>query len=115
MKMRETLLVVAFSIAFQAVAAPPTSKAPSPAPKAPPAATQSQPQNSASAAASAAKGKNGFHWFTAPSSAQSGKIERVGNLSSRPWTEIVGWHAGQSKFPTAETAEPQLVLFRVKF
>jgi hypothetical protein len=43
------------------------------------------------------------------------KIDRVGNNSSRPWAEIVGWHPGESAFPTAETAEPQLVVLNAPF
>ena len=42
-------------------------------------------------------------------------IHRVGKMSSQPWTEIVGWNQGRSAFVTAETAEPQFVLFSVKF
>jgi hypothetical protein len=42
-------------------------------------------------------------------------LDRVGKMSSQPWTEIVGWHQGQSKFVTTETAEPKLVLFSFKF
>ena len=42
-------------------------------------------------------------------------ISRVGKMSSQPWTDIVGWHQGQSKFLTAETAQPKLVLFSFKF
>ncbi len=43
------------------------------------------------------------------------KIDRVGNNSSRPWAEIVGWHPGESAFPTAETAEPQLAVLSAPF
>jgi hypothetical protein len=41
------------------------------------------------------------------------KIERVGNMSSRPWTQIVGWHPGTSGFPDAETHESKLYLVSV--
>lgn len=43
------------------------------------------------------------------------EIERVGNLSSRPWTEIVGWRPGTSQFPDAENHVPQLVLVSLNF
>ncbi|HZT21591.1 MAG TPA: hypothetical protein VFB55_01650 [Verrucomicrobiae bacterium] len=45
----------------------------------------------------------------------SGRIERVGNISSRPWTEIVGWRPGASQFPDAENQHPQLILLTVNF
>jgi hypothetical protein len=38
------------------------------------------------------------------------KIERYGNMSSQPWTQIVGWHPGTSQFPDAETHESKLTL-----
>jgi hypothetical protein len=40
------------------------------------------------------------------------KIERYGNMSSQPWTKIVGWHPGtpMSAFDDAEVHEPQLNL-----
>ena len=42
-------------------------------------------------------------------------IQRVGRMSSQPWTAILGWEPTQSKFVTAETAKPKLVLFSFKF
>lgn len=41
------------------------------------------------------------------------KIERVGGLSSRPWTSTVGWSPGASAFPDAKTHEPTLNLISV--
>jgi hypothetical protein len=38
------------------------------------------------------------------------KIERYGNMSSQPWTEIVGWHPGTTQFPDADTHESKLNL-----
>ena len=43
------------------------------------------------------------------------EIRRVGKMSSRPWTEVVGWHPGMSAFPDAKTPEPQLTLASWKF
>jgi hypothetical protein len=43
------------------------------------------------------------------------KIERVGKMSSRPWTEIVGWHPGTSAFPDYKSPDPQLTLASWKF
>jgi hypothetical protein len=34
------------------------------------------------------------------------KIQRVGNVSSRPWTQTVGWTPGKSEFAT-ESAGPK--------
>jgi hypothetical protein len=39
------------------------------------------------------------------------KIERAGNMSSRSWTQTVGWHPGQSAFPSADTHESKLAVF----
>ena len=49
--------------------------------------------------------------------AAKGKIEfeRVGKMSSRPWTEIVGWHPGVSAFPDYKTPDPQLTALSWKF
>jgi hypothetical protein len=104
MKMRETFAIVALGVAFQAVAAPAT-------PNTPP--TKPQPQNSPSAAAVISK--KDFRWFTPSPSTKNGQIERVGTMSSRPWTAIMGWHPGGSAFPSGETQEPQLVLLSVNF
>ena len=46
---------------------------------------------------------------------QATAIERVGGMSSRPWTEIVGWHPGASQFPDAENHGPGLTLLSVNF
>jgi hypothetical protein len=102
--MHETLLIFLVGFALEAVAAPPTPKA---APPKPP------PQNSPSA--SAVTGKKSFHWFAPSPSENQSKIERVGKMSSRPWTKIVGWHPGASQFPTAENHESQLILVSLKF
>ena len=49
--------------------------------------------------------------------APKGKVEiyRAGNMSSRPWTEIVGWHPGVSQFPDGHNHEPQLTLLTWNF
>jgi hypothetical protein len=41
------------------------------------------------------------------------EIERVGGISSRPWTSVVGWSPGASAFPDAKTHEPTLKLISV--
>jgi len=50
-----------------------------------------------------------------PGAKEKNQIKRVGKMSSRPWTAIVGWHPGASAFSTAETGEPRLVLLSVNF
>jgi hypothetical protein len=35
------------------------------------------------------------------------KIERRENMDSQPWTQIVGWHPGQSAFVDEGTQESQ--------
>jgi hypothetical protein len=50
-----------------------------------------------------------------PTAKKQTQIERVGNMSSRPWAEIVGWHPGMSQFPDAENHESQLTLFSFRF
>ena len=106
MKKGGTLVIVALGIALRAGAVPPTPPTPTP---------QAAPQNTPSVSASAAVSKKGFRWF-APSPVENRyKIERYGNMSSQPWTAIVGWHPGMSQFPTGETAAPALTLVTVKF
>jgi hypothetical protein len=43
------------------------------------------------------------------------RIEHYGNMSSRPWSQIAGWHPGESQFPTAENQEPKLVLIQFRW
>ena len=50
-----------------------------------------------------------------PAAKEKTEIYRAGNMSSRPWTEIVGWHPGASQFPDAQNHEPQLTLISVGF
>ena len=48
----------------------------------------------------------------APANAEKTKIERVGNVSSRPWTQIVGWNQGTQFASDAERYhEPRFNLF----
>ena len=95
MKMIKTLLVIVLGSALQATAAPP-------------------PQNFVSQTA-------GTNFLASklvswqPVTKGKSQIERVGNMSSRPWTEIVGWHSGVSQFPDAENHESQLTLLSVSF
>jgi len=53
--------------------------------------------------------------LSGPAQKTTGEIVRLGNMSSRPWTKIVGWHPGASGFDTAENQEPQLRLISVNF
>jgi hypothetical protein len=41
------------------------------------------------------------------------EINRVGSVSSRPWTQIVGWHNGRSISWNGEDHEPQLFVLSV--
>jgi hypothetical protein len=50
-----------------------------------------------------------------PSAKGKIEFERVGKMSSRPWTEIVGWHPGVSAFPDYKDPDPQLTLASWKF
>jgi hypothetical protein len=43
------------------------------------------------------------------------EINRVGNVSSRPWTEIVGWHNGQSVSWNGEDHEPQFCVLSLGY
>ena len=95
MKMIKILLVIVLGTALQATAAP-------------------APQNFVSQAA----GTNFLalklmSWQ--PATKEKIQIERAGKMSSRPWTEIVGWHPGISQFPDAENHESQLTLLSVSF
>jgi hypothetical protein len=51
--------------------------------------------------------------WSQPAVNQPAYINRVGNVSSRPWTQIVGWHNG-APFPAdCATHEPQFSLLSV--
>jgi len=50
-----------------------------------------------------------------PKAKEKTEIYRVGNMSSRPWTEIVGWQPGVSQFHDAENPGPGLTLLSVSF
>ena len=95
MKMIKILLPIVLGTALQATAAPPQ-------------------QNFVSQAA----GTN-FLAFKLmpwqPATKEKIQIERAGKMSSRPWTEIVGWHPGISQFPDAENHESQLTLLSLSF
>ena len=45
----------------------------------------------------------------------TGKIDRVGNLSSRPWTKIVGWNSQVPNLSKDDSHKPQLVLLSFNF
>ena len=97
MKMRGTLLAIVLgAIPLCGFAAPPA-----PQPSASNATETNSPQSKLAS--------------LQPDAKQNVQIERVGNMSSRPWAEIVGWHPGVSQFPDAENHESQLVLVSVRF
>ena len=50
-----------------------------------------------------------------PALPANGEIQRVGKMSSRPWSQIVGWRQGISQFPDAENHESQMALLSVSF
>jgi hypothetical protein len=52
-----------------------------------------------------------FNFWHQP--APKSKIERVGGMSSQPWTQIAGWPPGASAFPDAETHESTLYIFSI--
>ena len=123
-----TLLILAMGLAIDASAAPPA-----PAPTmpiitkpSPTTATNQQPARAQPApvllgfpmttpSASTVMPKRNLYWFTPAPSERQNRIQWYGNVSSRPWTDVVGWHPGQSQFPNGETAEPQLVLLQAPF
>jgi hypothetical protein len=110
MKIREQFLVIALGMAVQATAAPTASPTTAPAPNPQP---QPMTQNAPSAEPSAATTtpKKTFYWFApAPSDNKQYQITRYGNTSSRPWEQTVGWHQGESQFPSGENHQSQLVL-----
>jgi len=55
--------------------------------------------------------------WSGPASKKTGKIERFGNMSSRPWTQIVGWHPGAPSwsYEDGEIHEPQFQVVSVNF
>jgi hypothetical protein len=93
MKTSVTILTIVIGVALTAIAAPSPRK--------------SSASNTAVKTPPPAK--------LAPAPTDKYKIERVGEVSSRSWTDIVGWHPGTSQFPDAENHEPQLVLLRIGF
>ncbi len=95
MKMIKTLLAIGLGTALQATAAPP------------PLSFVSQTAGTNYLASKP------MSWQ--PATKERVQIDRVGNMSSRPWTEIVGWHPGTSQFPDAENHESQLILLSVSF
>jgi len=39
------------------------------------------------------------------------KFEHVDGMSSRPWASAVGWHPGESAFPSPEQRDPSMPVF----
>jgi hypothetical protein len=50
---------------------------------------------------------------TQPVKKENATIDRVGGVSSRPWTQTVGWHNGQSTEWNADTHEAQLCVLSI--
>ena len=75
-----------------------------------------QTTNAPSASATITAQKPKWHWFapveTKPTKENMRPIE---GLDPRAWTTIVGWHPGESAFPSAETHEGGCPLFWVTF
>ncbi|HTV61499.1 MAG TPA: hypothetical protein VMH30_02905 [Verrucomicrobiae bacterium] len=128
-----TLLILATGLAIQASAAPPAPAPTTPITTTPTLATSTLPTGTnqppaqaqpapvllgfpmTTPSASTVTPKRNLYWFTPAPSEKQNRIQWYGNVSSRPWTDVVGWHPGQSQFPTGETAEPQLTLLQVPF
>jgi hypothetical protein len=96
MKMIKALLTVMLGMALQVAAAPP-------------------PQNSSASHTADTNSIPSKMMSLQPTAKRNDQIDRVENTSSRPWTEIVGWHPGVSQFPDAENHESQLTLLSVSF
>jgi hypothetical protein len=111
------VLAIMLGAAFE-VAAAPTNAAPQPPPSPNPSVTHKAEENLPPPKPELLKpvtSEKGLHWFTASAATKNNQIERLGNVSSRPWTEIVGWHPGTSQFQDAENHESQFVLLSLKF
>jgi hypothetical protein len=93
MKMNATILAVVLGTAFTAIAAP-------------------LPQDPS---ASNKEFKYVLPSKTNTASADTYKIERVGDMSSRPWSAIAARSPGTSQFPDAEKHQIKLVLLRIQF
>jgi len=94
MKIKRTILLIALFAACQAVA--------------------QQTTNAPSASATVTVEKLKLHWL-APieTNKTSENFKPAEGLDPRAWTTIVGWHPGESAFPTAETHEGGWCLFWV--
>jgi hypothetical protein len=109
MKTKTATAVIAFAGVFQLALAQPTNQ---------PMSANATAGKSQTPPATATFEKHEFQVITPFSKftlKKPGEIEHYGNLSSRPWPQIVGWHPGESQFPTAENQEPQLVLVQFRW
>jgi hypothetical protein len=92
MKLQGAVFLIALFVARQAVA--------------------QQATNAPSASAAVTVEKLKLHWL-APGETTKLKenLKPVKGLDPRAWTTVVGWHPGESAFPSAETHEGGLCLF----
>jgi len=111
MKTKAAIAVIAFAGIFQLAAAQPLGR---PAPAAAPA--EKHQAVSANVAVAKYQLQVTTPW-SGPVTKKTGKIERFGNMSSRPWTKIVGWHPGAPSwtYEDGENQEPQLQVISVRF
>ena len=93
MKTYATLLAIGSLLVFQTTAAP-------------------HLENSSASDMTVERGIQVFTPLTTPAQTTEvkNKIEHYGNMSSQPWTKIMGWHPGASQFSDAETHESKLTL-----
>jgi hypothetical protein len=65
-----------------------------------------QATNAPSASATFTVQKPKLHWLTpARTTKAKENLKPVAGLDPRAWTTVVGWHPGESAFPSAETHE----------
>jgi hypothetical protein len=111
MKIKTAITAFAFAGVFQLVAAQPPSQ---------PALAKTTAEKNQGMSANVAVAKHQFQ-VTTPFSKltpkRTEKIERYGSMSSRPWTQIAGWHPGAPlwTYEDGENQEPQLVLLQVRW
>jgi hypothetical protein len=96
MKLQGAVFLIALFAVFQAVA--------------------QQPTNAPSASTTFMVQKPKLHWL-APVKTTKAKenLKPIGGLNPQAWTTVVGWHPGESAFPSAETHEGGWPLFWVSF
>jgi len=57
-----------------------------------------------------------FHWFAQSKTKRTREnLRPIEGMDTRAWTTVVGWHPGESAFPSAETHQGGWPLFWVNF